>query len=84
MRIRNLHIDGFGRFADRSFGPLEHPVTVFYGANERQKYPARVYPQNTVRISRPARRDQRVSSASRRAARRQDHDSHRRWRKHRH
>ncbi len=37
MRIRNLHIDGFGRFADRSFGPLEHPVTVFYGANEAGK-----------------------------------------------
>ena len=37
MRIHNLHIDGFGRFADRSFGPLEHPVTVFYGANEAGK-----------------------------------------------
>ncbi len=37
MRITGLHIDGFGRFADRSFGPLEHPVTVFYGANEAGK-----------------------------------------------
>ena len=37
MKITNLHIDGFGRFADRSFGPLERPVTVFYGPNETGK-----------------------------------------------
>ena len=37
MRIHSLHIDGFGRFADRSFGPLERPVTVFYGPNEAGK-----------------------------------------------
>ena len=37
MKITNLHIDGFGRFADRSFGPLERPVTVFYGPNEAGK-----------------------------------------------
>ena len=37
MRISGLHIDGFGRFADRSFGPLERPVTVFYGPNEAGK-----------------------------------------------
>ena len=37
MRITSLHIDGFGRFADRSFGPLERPVTVFYGPNEAGK-----------------------------------------------
>ena len=37
MRITNLQIDGFGRFADRSFGPLERPVTVFYGPNEAGK-----------------------------------------------
>ena len=37
MRITGLHIDGFGRFADRSFGPLERPVTVFYGPNEAGK-----------------------------------------------
>ena len=37
MRIHSLHIDGFGRFADRSFGPLEHSVTVFYGPNEAGK-----------------------------------------------
>ena len=37
MRITGLHIDGFGRFTDRSFGPLERPVTVFYGPNEAGK-----------------------------------------------
>ena len=37
MRITGLHIDGFGRFADRSFGSLERPVTVFYGPNEAGK-----------------------------------------------
>ena len=37
MRITGLHIDGFGRFADRSVGPLERPVTVFYGPNEAGK-----------------------------------------------
>ena len=37
MRITSLHIDGFGRFADRGFGPLERPVTVFYGPNEAGK-----------------------------------------------
>ena len=37
MRITALHIGGFGRFADRSFGPLERPVTVFYGPNEAGK-----------------------------------------------
>ncbi len=37
MRITGLHIDGFGRFSDRIVGPLEHPVTVFYGPNEAGK-----------------------------------------------
>ena len=37
MRITGLHIDGFGRFADRSFGPWERPVTVLYGPNEAGK-----------------------------------------------
>ena len=37
MKITSLHIDGFGRFSDRSFGPLERPVTVFYGPNEAGK-----------------------------------------------
>ena len=37
MRITGLHIDGFGRFADRNFGPLGRPVAVFYGPNEAGK-----------------------------------------------
>ena len=37
MRIRRLHIDGFGRFADRRLGPFERPVTVFLGPNEAGK-----------------------------------------------
>ena len=37
MRITDLYIDGFGRFVDRGFGPLERPVTVFYGPNEAGK-----------------------------------------------
>ncbi len=37
MKITGLHIDGFGRFADHSVGPLERPVTVFYGPNEAGK-----------------------------------------------
>ena len=37
MRITSLYIDGFGRFVDRSFGPLERRVTVFYGPNEAGK-----------------------------------------------
>ena len=37
MKIREIHVDGFGHFADRSFGPLNRPVTVFHGANEAGK-----------------------------------------------
>ena len=37
MRIRSLHIDGFGKFADFDCGPFEGPVTVFLGANEAGK-----------------------------------------------
>ena len=37
MRIICLHIDGFGRFANRTFGPFERPVTVFHGLNEAGK-----------------------------------------------
>ena len=37
MKIREIHVDGFGRFAGRKFGPLERPVTVFYGPNEAGK-----------------------------------------------
>ncbi len=37
MRIRDIRIDGFGQFADRRFGALERPVTVFFGPNEAGK-----------------------------------------------
>lgn len=37
MRVLGFHINGFGRFADRAVGPLDHPVTVFYGPNEAGK-----------------------------------------------
>jgi uncharacterized protein YhaN len=37
VRIRDLHIDGFGHFADRTVGPLDLPITVFYGPNEAGK-----------------------------------------------
>ena len=37
MRIRGLHVDGFGKFADFDCGPFDRPVTVFLGANEAGK-----------------------------------------------
>ena len=37
MKICNLHIDGFGHFSDRDFGPFDRPVTVFHGPNEAGK-----------------------------------------------
>ncbi len=37
MKLSSLHIDGFGRFAKRTFGPFERPVTVFLGPNEAGK-----------------------------------------------
>jgi len=37
MRIERLHLDGFGRYADRSFGPFESALTVIYGPNEAGK-----------------------------------------------
>ena len=37
MRIWEINIDGFGQFAGRQFGPLELPVTVFFGPNEAGK-----------------------------------------------
>ena len=37
MRIREIHVDGFGRFSGVDYGPLERPVTVFYGPNEAGK-----------------------------------------------
>ena len=37
MRIRSLHVDGFGKFAGFDCGPFEQSVTVFLGANEAGK-----------------------------------------------
>ena len=37
MRIRDLRIDGFGRFADLELGAFAQPITVFYGPNEAGK-----------------------------------------------
>lgn len=37
MRIHTLHVDGFGHFADREFGPFAAPVTVIEGLNEAGK-----------------------------------------------
>ena len=37
MRIRSLHVEGFGHFADRHIGPFDRPVTVFQGLNEAGK-----------------------------------------------
>ena len=37
MRIRGLHIDGFGHFADLELGPFDRPVTVLHGPNEAGK-----------------------------------------------
>lgn len=37
MRLKELRIDGFGKFSDVTFGPLDAPVVVFYGPNEAGK-----------------------------------------------
>ena len=37
MRVRDLRIDGFGRFANLELGPFDQPVTVFHGPNEAGK-----------------------------------------------
>ena len=37
MRIDSLYIDGFGHFAQRTFGPFDAPITVFDGENEAGK-----------------------------------------------
>jgi len=37
MRIQEIHVDGFGHFADTRFGSFDAPVTVFYGPNEAGK-----------------------------------------------
>ena len=37
MKIRDIRIDGFGRFSNAAYGPLERSVTVFVGPNEAGK-----------------------------------------------
>jgi len=37
MRIHRIHIDGFGHFANRDFGPFESTVNVIEGENEAGK-----------------------------------------------
>ncbi len=37
MRIHRLHIDGFGHFANRDFGPFESSLNVIEGVNEAGK-----------------------------------------------
>src|SRR5215468_9460666 len=37
MRIESIHIDGFGVWNDKSFGPLGPGLNVFYGPNETGK-----------------------------------------------
>ncbi len=37
MRIKELYLDGFGHFHQRTMGPVTGPVTVFYGPNEAGK-----------------------------------------------
>ena len=75
MRITGLHIDGFGRFADRRFGPLERPVTVFYGPNEAGKSTLLEFiRRDPVRVPQRPQPGQRVSAPGRRATRRpRDH-----------
>lgn len=37
MKIEQIHIDGFGHFADKTFGPFNSQVTIFEGENEAGK-----------------------------------------------
>ena len=37
MRLRELYLDGFGHFHQRTIGPVSGQVTVFYGPNEAGK-----------------------------------------------
>ena len=37
MRLKELYLDGFGHFHQKTIGPIEGPVTVFYGLNEAGK-----------------------------------------------
>ena len=37
MRLREIYIDGFGHFHDRTLGPLDSAINVLYGPNEAGK-----------------------------------------------
>lgn len=37
MKIERIHIEGFGHFTDRTFGPFSSPIYVFFGENEAGK-----------------------------------------------
>src|SRR6516225_10198315 len=37
MKIEQIHIDGFGVWSDRTWGPLARGVNVFHGPNETGK-----------------------------------------------
>jgi uncharacterized protein YhaN len=37
LKIERLHIDGFGPFANQSFGPFNRRLTVVLGSNEAGK-----------------------------------------------
>ena len=37
MKLRDLHIEGFGHFHDFSLGPLDSNLAVVYGPNEAGK-----------------------------------------------
>src|SRR3989442_2788250 len=37
MRIENIHVDGFGVWSDKTWGPLEPGLNVFHGPNETGK-----------------------------------------------
>ena len=37
MRIENIHVDGFGIWADKNWGPLHPGLNVFHGPNETGK-----------------------------------------------
>src|SRR2546423_6090037 len=37
MRIENIHVDGFGVWNDKNWGPLDPGLNVFHGPNETGK-----------------------------------------------
>src|SRR5437867_11218943 len=37
MRIENIHVDGFGVWTDKNWGPLGPRLNVFYGPNKTGK-----------------------------------------------